>query len=246
VQLAGAQHAVTEALSTSLAAGYSPDALISVSPDAWAQIRRVAQFHECESLLLGLGQLPSGKNTLSPELEQLIDDVDCDVAMIRAPPGWALAAAKRVIVPIGGKGEEHKLRARILGALCRAGERDVRFVTVVPGKATDAEVAEAEQRIRRLARGQVVGEPQVDVLRDDEPVAALKRAAASADLVVLGLRNDGGRRKVVSRIALAIARDAPCASLLLSSKRSLGYRDLYSPIQGVMDAMGPQPDKQPD
>ena len=246
VQLAGAQHAVTEALSASLAAGYSPDALISVSPDAWAQIRRVAQFHECESLLLGLGQLPSGKNTLSPELEQLIDDVDCDVAMIRAPPGWALAAAKRVIVPIGGKGEEHKLRARILGALCRAGERDVRFVTVVPGKATDAEVAEAEQRIRRLARGQVVGEPQVDVLRDDEPVAALKRAAASADLVVLGLRNDGGRRKVVSRIALAIARDAPCASLLLSSKRSLGYRDLYSPIQGVMDAMGPQPDKQPD
>src|SRR5690606_32258141 len=89
-KLADAQQAVTEALSTSLTAGYSPDALISVSSDAWGQIRRVAHFHECESLLLGLGQLPSGKNTLSPELEELIDDVDCNVAIVRAPLNWDL------------------------------------------------------------------------------------------------------------------------------------------------------------
>lgn len=238
-QLARSQEAVTEALSTSLAAGYSPDALISVSPDAWGQIRRVAHFHECESLLLGLGQVPSGKNTLSPELEELIDDVDCNVAIVRAPVDWDLAAAKRIIVPVGGKGEEHKLRARILGSLCRAGERDVHFVSVVPAMATDSEVADTEQRVRRLARSQVGGEAQVDIIRDDDPVAALKRVAETADLVVLGLRNDGGRRKVVSRISLAIASDAPCATLLLSSKRSLGYRDLTSPLRGVMGAIGP-------
>ncbi len=238
-QLADSQEVVTEALSSSLAAGYSPDALISVSPDAWSQIRRVAHFHECESLLLGLGQLPSGRNTLSPELEELINDVDCNVAILRAPPNWDLASARRIVVPIGGKGEEHKFRARILGSLYRSGERDVHFVTVVPATATDSVFEDAELRVRRLARSQVGGDPQVYVIRDDDPVAALKRAAATADLVVLGLRNDGGRRKIASRISLAIATDAHFATLLLSSRRSLGYRDLYRPLQGVMDAIGP-------
>ncbi|MEZ4228579.1 MAG: amino acid permease [Polyangiaceae bacterium] len=238
-RLADAQRAVTEALSTSLASGSKPDALISVSDDAWSQIRRVAQFHECESLLLGLGQVPSGKNTLSPELEQLIDDVDCDVGILRAPSGWALTSAIRILVPIGGRGEEHRLRARILGSLCRTGQRDVRFITVLPADATDADCEAAEARVRRLATSQTSGSATVEVVRDDDPIAALKRAAATADLVVLGLRNDGGRRKVVSRVALAIASDAPCATLLLSSRRSLGHRHLYDPIRGVMDAIGP-------
>ncbi|MGE0321864.1 MAG: amino acid permease [Polyangiaceae bacterium] len=238
-RLADAQRAVTEALSTSLASGSRPDALISVSDDAWSQIRRVARFHECESLLLGLGQVPSGKNTLSPELEQLIDDVDCDVGILRAPNGWELASANRILVPVGGRGEEHRLRARILGSLCRAGQRDVRFITVLPTDATDAECEAAEQRVRRMATSQTSSSATVDVVRDDDPIAAIELAAVTSDLVVLGLRNDGGRRKVVSRVALAIASDAPCATLLLSSKRSLGYRNLYDPIRGVMDAIGP-------
>lgn len=238
IKLADSQKAITEALGTSLAAGFSPDALISISNNAWGQIRRVARFHECESLLLGLGQLPTGQHTLSQELENLVDDVDCDVAILRAPVGWRLAAARRIVVPVGGKGEEHKLRARILASLCRTGERDVRFVTVVGTNSTDAQCESVRLQVQRLAQSHVRGEPSVDVVLDDDPVAALKRVAADADLVVLGLRSDGGRRRTTSRISLAIASEAPCAALLLSSKPALGYSDLYKPLRGVIDAIG--------
>lgn len=240
--LGDAQRAVGEALGASLRAGHAPDALISISDDAWAQIRRVARFHECESLLLGLGQLPSGQGTLSPELEALLDDIDCDVALMRVPPGWQLDAAKRILVPIGGKGEEHKLRARILGSLCRAGERVFHFVAVMSASSSDDDCEQALSRVRRLARSHVPGEPEVEVLKDDDPVAALRRAAETADLVVLGLRSDGARRRITSRISLAIASEANCAALLLSSKPSLGYRDVYAPIRNVIDALGPGED----
>lgn len=218
-KLVDSQEAMTEALHTSMIAGYLPDALISISNDAWAQIRRVARFHECESLLLGLGQVPSGKGTLSPELEELINDVDCDVAIMRAPAGWRLTTAKRIVVPIGGKGEEHKLRARLLGSLCRSGVREVHFVTVLPADSTDAQCEDARAHVSRLARSYVPGTPNVEVVCDDDPVAGLRRAAADADLIVLGLGGGSGRRRVTSRISLSIALEAACATLLLSSKR---------------------------
>jgi len=78
----------------------------------------------------------------------------------------------------------------------------------------------------------------VEVVCDDDPVAALRRASTDADLIVLGLGGDGGRRRVTSRISLSIAAEAACAALLLSSKRSLGYSDLYKPLQGVIEAIG--------
>ncbi len=237
INLADSQKAITNALGSSLAAGLSPDALISISNDAWSQIRRVARFHECESLLLGLGQVPSGQHTLSPELENLVDDVDCDVAILRSPAGWSLADARRIVVPVGGKGEEHKLRARILASLCRTGERDVLFVTVTRANSTDAQRESVRQQVQRLARSHVLGKASVDVVLDDDPVAALKRVAVDADLVVLGLRSDGGRRRTTSRISLAIASETGCAALLLSSKPTLGYGDLYKPLRGVI---GPQ------
>lgn len=223
--LADSQKAVTEAIGTAMTAGFSPDALISISSDAWAQIRRVAHAHECEGLLLGLGQVPSGKGTLSSQLEALIDDVDCDVAIMRAPAGWHLTTAKRIVVPIGGKGDEHKLRARILGSLCRTGDREVRFVNVLRAGSTDAQCEDARAYVSRLARSHVPGTPSVEVVCDDDPVAALRRAAADADLLVLGLGGDSGRRRVTSRISLSIAREVACATLLLSSKRSPGYTD---------------------
>lgn len=238
--LADAQKVLNESLGTSLAAGYPADALISIAGDSWARIRQVAHFHECECLLLGLGQLPAGEGALSPQLEELIDGVDCDVAIMRVPEGWRLGEARRIVVPIGGKGDEHKLRARVLGSLCRTGARDVHFVTAMSGTSSQAEREDRRAQIDRLARSHVAGRPTVEVVCDDDPVAALARATAGADLVVLGLRGDGGRRRVTSRISLAIASQASCASLLLSSRRPLAAGDLYRPIRGVLGAIGGQ------
>ncbi|HUH02064.1 MAG TPA: universal stress protein, partial [Kofleriaceae bacterium] len=231
--LGDAQRVVSEALTLSLGAGYTPDAIITTSGDAWSQIRRIAQFHECETLLLGLGQLPSGKNTLSPELDDLIDDIDCDVALLRAPDGWELGRARRIVVPIGGKGEEHLLRARVLGSLSRTGDRELHFVTVLPATSTDAQQEHAHVRISRLARTKIRGTPIVEVIRDDDPVAALRRAVAGADLVILGQKSIGGRRKASSPIAIAIAAEAPGATLLLSSRRV----SVYQPLRDMVGAI---------
>ena len=38
---------------------------------------------------------------------------------MRAPDDWRIDTAKRVLVPVAGKGEEAELRARILATLSR-------------------------------------------------------------------------------------------------------------------------------
>lgn len=236
-KLADAQKVVAEALGASLTAGYTPDALIATSGSAWEQIRRTAEFHECDSLLLGLGEVPSAGSVLGPEFEDLINDVECDVAVMRAPLGWSLSEAKRIVVPIAGKGDEHQLRARVLGHLSRTGEREIRFVTVLSPDVSESQRRDAYVQISRLAQSKLRGAPNVEILRDDDPVAGLQRAVEGADLVVLGLKATGGRRIVSSPIALGIASHASCATLLLSAKRSRDYTDVYRPLRDAFDAI---------
>lgn len=241
--LADAQRVVSEALSASLAAGYAPDALITTSGTAWAQIRRVAELHECDNLLLGLGEALADSADLGDDLEALINDIDCDVALIRAPVGWSLAEARRIVVPIGGKGEEHQLRARVLGHLSRTGQREIRFVTVVGTQVPESEHRGAHLQISRLAQSKIGGKPIVDIVRDDDPVAGLQRAADGADLVVLGLKTAGGRRIAGSPISLAIARHASCAVLLLSARRPLDYTNVYKPLREALGAITGPPQR---
>lgn len=230
-RLRDAQRVVSEALTTSLAAGYTPDALIATSGTAWGQIRRIAELHECESLLVGLGDVSSGRAALRGDVEEIINDIDCDVALLQAPADWRLAEAKRIVVPIGGKGEEHQLRARVLGHLSRTGERDIRFVTVLRTSASESRHRGVHVRISRLAQSKLGGTPSVEIIRDDDAVAGLQRAVVGADLVVLGLKTIGGRRVVSSPISLAMAGRPSGATLLLSAKRSLDYTSVYRPLR---------------
>jgi basic amino acid/polyamine antiporter, APA family len=235
-RLTDAEKVVSEALTASLSAGYTPDALITTSGEPWAQIRRIAQFHECESILLGLGEVPSDREALSGDLEDLINDIDCDAAIMRAPAGWSLAQARRIVVPIGGRGDEHQLRARVLGRLSRTGERDIRFVTVVAAGASDAEQKNRHLQISRLAQSKLRTTPTVEVIRSDDPIAGLRQATENADLVILGLKSTGGRRRVSSPVSLAIASQASCATLLLSARRPRDYTQVYRPLRDAFGA----------
>lgn len=119
-------HAVLrDALRESLKAGHRPEALITIASTPWREIRRVARTYQCAGLLLGLGHQRS-ENTA--HLEELLEAVSCDVAFLRAPEGWNLDQAKRVLVPVGGRGAQAELRARLLGSLERGIERDFRLV----------------------------------------------------------------------------------------------------------------------
>lgn len=230
-RLADAQDAVREALQASYSAGHAPEALITAAARPWAEIRRVADEHRCESMLIGLSEESQG--ALDRELEDLINDVDCDVAVMRAPAEWRVGGAARVLVPVGGRGEEHELRARLLGTLCREMPREIRFLTVLPTAASDDELADAVRAVSRVADLNIPVTPIVEVVRSDDPAGAILEQAAHCDLLVLGLRQNSSGRKVFGRVTLRIARGAPCAVIMLA-RRAAAMSEIYRPLRGAV------------
>jgi amino acid transporter len=215
-QLDDAQAAVREALGASYAEGHAPEALITAAAEPWSEIKRVAAEHGCESLLLGLPK--TNEPLVDRQLEDLMNQVDCDVAVMRAPDDWRISSAKRVLVAVGGRGEEHELRARLLATLCREMPRDIVFLTVVPSAASDDDVANAVRMITRLTALKLPVKPTVEVVRSDDPAAAIVAEAARSDLLILGIRRSRQGRKVFGSINRGIAFDAPCAVILLSNR----------------------------
>ena len=114
-----AQAIVGRTLATSLAKGHAPETLMTVAKDPWKEIPRVASARRCESLLLGFSAFDPGGGV--HPLETILNNVDCDVAILKSDPHWKLGENTRVVVPIGGKGGHDDLRARLLGSLNRAG-----------------------------------------------------------------------------------------------------------------------------
>lgn len=215
-KLADVQEIVRQALLSSYRSGHHPEALITAAPVPWKEIERVAATRRCAGMLLGLGSMAQA--TDAAELEAVVNDVDTDVAVMRAPPDWRLEEARRVLVPLGGRGEQHELRARVLGAICRSAAREVTFVRVVSESWSDNEVAEVRRSLARMAEIKVRGSAGVEILRSNDPAGAVLDAAADHDLVVLGLRHVG-RRTAFGDFALRIAAEAPCAVIMLKSKR---------------------------
>lgn len=217
LKLGYAQDVIKEALTTSFAAGRAPDTLITSASAAWTEIGRVARLHRCESLLLGLGPLSQAPD--ERQLEMLVRQVDSDVALMRAPVGWRLENARRVLVPVGGRGVQHGLRARLLGSICRGAAREITFVRVLGSKATDAEIASIQKQVERMARDKVPGNARGLVIRGDDVAEAVLAEAANHDLVILGLPRQGPRSKLLGGVARRIALEGPSATILLSRRR---------------------------
>jgi hypothetical protein len=216
-QLADAQAILGGALSAALSGHLRPEALITVSDDPWGEIERVAKRSRCESLLVGVGQ--HGQALLAGPLEGLLERVDADVVVLRAPSNWKLEQARGILVPSGGGRDQSPTRARLLGNLCRAGAREVTFLRVLP-ESTDAETARrAERELRRLASDEAPGVNNAVLALRDDVVAEVRERAADSDLVILGLKRVGRRRQVFGERVLDIAQNIP-GPLLMISQRS--------------------------
>ena len=108
----------------------APEALTTIAPQPWSEIIRVARIHRCESLMLGLSDVDSPEAL--KQLENLMSQVDSHVIVLRGPDGWKLSSVKKVLVPLGGRGQHDQLRARLLGSLYRHGIRQIDFLQVLP------------------------------------------------------------------------------------------------------------------
>jgi amino acid transporter/nucleotide-binding universal stress UspA family protein len=205
-RLADAQDAVRQALTASYLGGHAPEALITAASEPWAEIRRVADEHQCESLLLGI---PANAD---PRFDELLAEVDCDVAMMRAPDEWEIGRAARVLVPLRDRPEDDDLRARLLGTLCRVSPREIVFLTVAPEHASDEDVAAARRVAMRYADLHIPMTPVFRVVRSADPAEAILDEATRCDLLVLAAGRSLGEH--VRRIA----RESPCAVMLLARR----------------------------
>lgn len=205
---------VRESLEASLAGGHAPEVLISVSASPWDEIARVAESRQCESLLVGL---PSVDEQRSVEpLEKLLNRVDGDVVVLRAPTGWSPERVRRVIVPVGGRGKHDALRARLLGSLGRDGVRRThQFVRVMPVGTEEAMRLRAERDLRVFAAEETHEAPEAEVRCAEDVVETLAEMARPDDLIVLGLHQHRGRR-LFGEVGLRLARRTDAAILMIS------------------------------
>ncbi|MBU0719621.1 MAG: amino acid permease [Planctomycetes bacterium] len=211
------QSVIRGALTASFAQGLAPETLTTVAADPWSEMVRVARIHRCESLLLGLSSLT--EPGLESRLEVLMGQVDCDVAILRAPPGWLLRNVRRVLVPLGGRGGHDELRARLLASIHRLGARETTLLRVLPSAVPPSGRERAAAVLRRLAKDEVPGMANPVVMVADDVAEVVTRHAADADLVVLGLKRLGQRRKVFGDLALRVARETNCGIIMIGRRR---------------------------
>ena len=211
-----AQALVRETLAASLSGGHAPETLLTIADEPWNEIARVVRVRQPESLLLGLSTLddPAGVK----KLEKLLNEVECDTAVLRAPAGWQLSSAARIVVPIGGRGGHDDLRARLLGSLGRITKRKVCFAQVLPKDTPPKRLTHIEKHLRIFAEEETHGHPEAQVVASDDVVDALAGLAGEGDLLVLGLQRHRGKR-LIGEVALQVARKTAAATIMLSRKR---------------------------
>lgn len=213
--LKDANDVVGQAMRASLIAGHAPEALMTLATDPFKEIARVAQSRECESLLVGFSSLEDRGNVRA--IETLLNDVDCDVVVLRAPKDWKLDKSTRIIVPVAGRGGHDELRARLLGSLGRAGCTNVRFVQITTERLPASIKRHRERELRIFAEEETFGQPRADLIESDDMVRALADEAGPQDLIILGLRHQRGQR-LFSELTLEVARRTQAATLMISRR----------------------------
>jgi nucleotide-binding universal stress UspA family protein len=215
-RLQNAQAVLGEAIAASVHAGMFPEALTTVAEQTWLEISRVAGIHRCESLLLGLSQLTE-QSAVIP-LERLINSVDCDVVVLRAPKGWQLPDVNRILVPTGGGGVHERLLARLLASFARSEHREVTFLRVLPQQSPEPARRQALRGLRRIQNDLGLAGANVQVACSNQPVEFVAAAADEHDLTILGVQRLGRRQKLFGQFALRVAQQTACPLLLISHR----------------------------
>lgn len=211
--LATAQRVLAASLTTAYDLKLAPEALTTIAPDPWQEIARVAEAYRCESLLLGLSRVDRGA------LAALLAAVHCDVAVLRAPRGWRLEAVRRLVVPVAGGAQHDTLRARLLASLQRQRTHTVHFVRVLAPGTTAASYRRAERALARVAEVELYRQVTTRVIRSASVEAAILAELRPDDLLIVGSERSGRRRGGLGSLARALARQAPCAVLIISRRR---------------------------
>jgi basic amino acid/polyamine antiporter, APA family len=217
-QLIDAQSVLRESLIAAFSNGLAPEALTTISPDPFLEISRVARDYRCASVLLGftkvIEQIQGGN------LERLLNLIDSDIVILRAPPGWTMRSVTQILVPVAGKGLHDELRSRLLSSLYRNGPVSCRivFLKILPERSSAEEVERERRTLEILARDEVPSTPVVHIQQSSRIVPTIAQLAKESDLLVLGLQRFGRRRKLFGQITFEILQQTDCPTILISHR----------------------------
>jgi basic amino acid/polyamine antiporter, APA family len=215
-QLVDAQTILGGALSTAFKASLNTEALITMGANPWLEIERVANRHRCESLILGFGRLD--ESLMTGSLETLMSRVGGDVMIVSAPMVWRVDDAQKILVAAGGRRDQSRIRAQLIGNMCRTRPREITYLRVLPVTSTPADERRARQELARLAADEAPGVSTTLVIRSDDMISAITASAAESDLLVLGLQRLSRREKVFGKLVLEIADRTTCPLLMISQR----------------------------
>lgn len=205
---------LTHALTTALASGHRPEGLVTIAKHPWREIGRVVRSHRCGGLVLGM---PARLDDFTEgPVERLLNELDCDVTLVRCNEGWRPRQAKRILVPVGRRGHDVDMRARVLGSLQTDATPQITWVTVIPQETSAQAEAETRRHLLKLARDNVYGDPTLLVLRDDNPVNALAKQCENHELLVLGMHRSGDGQRLFGEFNTALVQQTEIAALVIS------------------------------
>ena len=215
-----AKNILAESVGRSLETAARPETLFTIATDVWTEIARVANSHRCETVLVGLPRIT--EPGVEARLEGLISNIDADVVIVRAPPGWRISEATRILVPVRGRRVHSHLRARLLASLSRSRAPTLTFVRTLPTRVAPEKRRRVRRAVNQLARDEATGPYHVELELVDDPVACIAHRAEAHDLVVMGMENRGRDRPSIGPLALEIARRTKVPLILLGRRADAG------------------------
>ena len=214
------QAVLREVLRASTRAGIRIETLTTVALQPMAEIARVAQLHRCESVLVGLSTIP--EKSQGTDVESLLGTLDANVVVLRSSKNWRLSKARKILIPIAGRGGHEPLLALLLGSLLRNAEREVTFLRVLPTSAKPDEMRRANRDLLRLAddlADDVVRKAcRIDVRQSDEALTTIVELAGDFDLLILGVQRLGKRQKLFGNFTRQIAKRSSCPIIAISRR----------------------------
>jgi basic amino acid/polyamine antiporter, APA family len=214
--------ALVNALVRARREGLKTELLRTLAPDPWAEIVRVAREQQVNSVLLGLAQAPGGgeepEEAGSPThpIDSLLQRLPCDVSLLHGGDDFDLDRVRRVLIPLSGRNDHDRLRARVIGALAGKGLERLAFLHVLSPDAP----AEAERRARAALQtylsDEAQGEGELEICRAGDAIAEIVDRASAFDLVVLGITRPRGGYSRMGQLLARMVRESPCPVLIIS------------------------------
>ena len=217
LHLQDAQLVMTQALTTALKSGHRPEGLVTIAEKPWAEIGRVVRSHDCGGVVLGLPGIAAQRQ--GGHFERLLNDLDCDFTFVRCSQGWSPRQAERILVPVGRRGHDLTMRARVLGSLQTVRSPEVTWVTVISEGASDTEEAQVRRNLLALAQDNMYGSPTLMVERSDQPTERIAQIAAQHDLLVLELHRTANGQRGFGDFNSSLLEKTTTATLVIGSGR---------------------------